>query len=78
MRKITPSSGFCWYLKWLSTLLLLLGGLLAAANIVPINFAVGALGMIGWAIVGFIWHDRSLIVLNAVSATLAILAYVNF
>jgi hypothetical protein len=41
--------------------------MMTSANIFPANLYVALVGMTGWLIVGVLWHDRALIVLNAVS-----------
>ena len=57
MNKVTPSHGLSWYVKWLSTIILITAGAMAAVGTVPENFLLGAVGMCGMAFVGFLWHD---------------------
>jgi hypothetical protein len=61
-----------WYLKWASTAALISGMILTASNVYPLNMYLSLSGVIGWVFVGLLWHDRSLIVLNTVGATIYI------
>ena len=38
----------------------------------------GLFGTIGWAWVGYLWHDRALLVLNVVLVTLLVLGLTNY
>ena len=66
-KKITPKYDLSWYIKWTSSFFLIIAMMMTSANIFPTNLYVALVGMIGWLIVGVLWHDRALIVLNAVS-----------
>jgi hypothetical protein len=59
-----------WYLKWASTIALVSGMLLTALNVYPLNMYLSLSGVVGWLFVGFLWHDRSVIVLNTVGTTI--------
>ena len=54
--------------KWVSSLLMIAGMALTASHIYPLNMYIHLAGLIGWLVVVFAWHDRSLIMLNAVAA----------
>ena len=66
-KKITPKYDLSWYIKWTSSFFLIIAMMMTSANIFPANLYVALVGMIGWLNVGVLWHDRALIVLNAVS-----------
>lgn len=66
-KKITPKGDLSWYIKWTSSFFLIIAMMMTSANIFPANLYVALVGMTGWLIVGVLWHDRALIVLNAVS-----------
>ena len=66
-KKVTPRGDLSWYIKWASSITLIFAMLFTSANMFPINLFVANVGFIGWLVVGMLWHDRSLIVLNAVS-----------
>ena len=61
-----------WYTKWASSLCLIIGMALTSANLYPFNMYFQLTGIIGWLVVGMLWHDRSLIVLNTVGASIFI------
>ena len=64
--KVTPSYGASWYLKWIATIVILIGALLNSLEIAPINFYFMLTGTGLWFIVGMLWFYRALITLNAV------------
>ena len=62
-----------WYIKWVSSIILMISLLLTANNLFPYNLFVGVFGVIGWVIVAILWKDRSLILLN----TTSLVIYIN-
>ena len=66
-KKITPKGDLSWYIKWVSSVFIIVGMALTSANIFPMNIIVHGIGVTGWLIVGMLWHDRALIFLNAVA-----------
>ena len=72
LKKMTPHKTKDWYIKWGASLVLIVGIILTSNNIYPLNLYFDIVGLTGWFIVGMIWNDRALIVINVVS--LAILA----
>ena len=75
----TPLHTKDWYLKWVASVILLLGMILTAQNIYPINLFVNITGLIGWLIVSIMWNDRALIIINAVGVSIyanGIVAYI--
>ena len=69
-KKITPKGDLSWYIKWTGSMFLIVAMMMTSANIFPMNLYVALVGMIAWLIVGILWHDRALIVLNAVSVAI--------
>ena len=69
-KKVTPRYDLSWYIKWTGSLFLIVAMMMTSANIFPLNLYVALVGMTGWLIVGILWHDRALIVLNAVSVAI--------
>jgi len=51
------------FTKWVSSLVIIAGMALTANNMY-----MHLVGIIGWLVVAFAWHDRSLIMQNAVAA----------
>ena len=76
-KKVTPKGDLSWYIKWISSLILLTGMVLTSLDITPYNLYLHLTGVIGWFIVGMLWHDRSLIVLNAVAAAIFTLGIIK-
>jgi len=76
--KQTPTYTLDWYIKWISSIILVIGVILTSNNIYPLNLMVHALGMFGWFIVAVIWNDRALLVINAVSLVLLINGLVSY
>jgi len=66
-KKITPKGDLSWYIKWISSVFIIMGMALTSANIFPMNIIVHGIGVTGWLVVGMLWHDRALIFLNAVA-----------
>ena len=66
-KKITPRYDLSWYVKWVSVVLILIATTARATGTLPhVDLWFGFFGTLGWFWVGLLWHDRALIVLNAV------------
>ena len=76
-KKVTPRGDLSWYIKWARSITLIFAMLFTSANMFPINLYIANIGFIGWLTVGMLWHDRSLIVLNAVSLAIYTLGILN-
>ncbi len=70
IQKLTPTHTLDWYIKWIASFLLIIGVVLTSNNIFPANLIFHAIGMLGWFVVGILWNDRALIVINAVTLAL--------
>ena len=68
-KKITPYKDVSWYIKWASTAILLVA-ITSRASGGPqlLDFLLSIAGTLGWTVVGFMWHDRALMILNSVVA----------
>ena len=55
-----------WWIKWVSSIFLIIGMILTSNNIFPINLYVSTIGIAGWVVVGMLWRDRSIMILNAI------------
>ena len=62
-----------WYIKWISSIILIVGMIFTANNVYPLNLFFHIIGLSGWLWVSIIWNDRALIVVNAV----AVVIFVN-
>ena len=66
-KKITPKGDLSWYIKWASSITLIIAMMFTAVELFPINLFIANIGFVGWLIVGMLWHDRALIFLNGVA-----------
>ena len=73
MKKITPKGDLSWYIKWVAAVFILISMVLTATDYHPLNLYFNLIGVIGWLVVGILWKDRALIVLNG-AATIIFIA----
>jgi len=69
-KTVTPTSGLSWYLKWFSSVIIIIGILLTSNNLYPWNMMFHGVGLLGWLIVAILWNDRALLVVNSVGLAL--------
>ena len=69
-KTVTPMHTSDWYIKWVSSIILIVGMVLTANNLFPWNVLVQCLGIAGWLVVSVMWNDRALIVVNAVGVAI--------
>jgi len=61
---------FVWYMKWASSLTLIVAMIMTTKNMWPYNMFLQCIGVSGWLVVSIIWNDRALIVVNAVAVVI--------
>ena len=68
LEKVTPKGDLSWYIKWTASAFLLLAVMCRSVEEVPKVYDVilSFAGTSGWAIVGFLWHDRAILSWNVV------------
>ena len=69
-KTLTPTKSnlpFSWWVKWVSSSILIVAMIFTANNIYPYNLFLHFVGIGGWLIVAIVWNDRALIVINAVA-----------
>ena len=77
--KITPTYDASWYIKWASSIILIIAmALTSIGEQEPLNLILEFIGVSGWLIVGMLWHDRALIFINAVAAFIFLLGILKF
>ena len=74
----TPLHTTDWYIKWVSSVILMIGMILAANNLFPWNIIVQAIGIAGWLIVSVMWNDRALMIVNAVGVAILLNGFVGY
>ena len=69
---ITPKYDKSWYIKWVSSFFIIMGMILTSLDVslFPLNLFFHLVGVIGWFVVGMLWHDRSLILLNGIAVSI--------
>ena len=67
-KKITPKGDLSWYIKWSASAVILIAVMCRSVEEVPKIYDImfSFIGTVGWGVVGYIWHDRALLILNAV------------
>lgn len=70
-KSATPKYDLSWYVKWFSSILILVALTIRAADYPRIyDMWFGFFGMIGWTYVGILWKDRAIIIMNVISTIL--------
>ena len=79
IKKITPKGDLSWYVKWVSVFLILFATVARSVGTMPhIDMWLGLFGTAGWAYVGYLWHDRALIFLNAVAIAVFVIGIISY
>ena len=78
IKKITPTHDLSWYVKWISSLFVMTAWMLTSANLYPYNIMIQIIGVAGWLWVGYLWHDRAIMVLNAMGVMFLGIGLVNY
>lgn len=72
-KSATPKGTIDWYLKWIGSIWLIVAIALRSTGIPELQVYDMLLSFAGttmWAIVGFMWSDRAIIVINAIAAVM--------
>ena len=72
------STGLDWYIKWFASIILIFGAYTTAMNMYPYNMYFQFIGITGWLIVGILWNDWSLIVVNIVGSTIMLIGILHY
>ena len=71
IKSVTPKYTADWYLKWAGSIIVLFAVAIRSAGVPELMIWDMFLSWIGaamWAIVGFMWKDRAILLLNSVLA----------
>ena len=71
IKKITPTGDKSWYIKWVATVIIIVGACFNSFDLQPYSHAVMCIGAGLWLIVGILWYDRALIASIACIFTVA-------
>jgi hypothetical protein len=78
MSEINEEYTVDWYIKWVSSVLILISIAFRAADGYAVwDLAFGTGGVIGWLTVSIMWKDRALILLNGVSLMMLVVGLLN-
>ena len=77
-KKLTPVGTLDWYIKWVSSFIILIGMALTSINLTPFNLYFHFVGVSGWLIVGLMWHDRALMVVNSVASMIFLMGILRY
>ena len=67
-KSATPKLTFDWYIKWVSSVLLILAMFARGfEELKLVDLIFSTLGCAGWLVVSLIWKDRALIILNSLA-----------
>ena len=88
VKSATPKGDLSWWIKWSSSVIVLFAITIRSANI-PTMEMLGVpfqvwdiffswLGAVGWFVVGMLWKDRALILLNGVIALMLFGGLIRF
>ena len=64
-------------IEWISTALVIIGAVLTAWNIYPMNIMFQIVGNVGWFIVGYMWKKWSLMTIQAVISVIYIAGLIS-
>jgi len=79
IKKVTPKGDLSWYVKWVSVFFILIATASRSVGTIPhVDMWFELFGTIGWAWVGYLWHDRALLFLNAILVTLLVGGLMNY
>ena len=70
--------GIDWYIKWFSSVVLIMGAAATALDLYPFNMYFQFVGVTGWLIVGWIWKDWSLIVVNMIGSLILLICIIHY
>ena len=66
-----------WYIKWIATVFILTGmALRTTQEHMFADITVSMIGAVGWTVVGIMWKDKALILLNAVATTILLYGFI--
>jgi hypothetical protein len=66
-KSATPKYTADWYIKWVSSVIVLMAmSIRGVPELVLYDLYLSCVGIFGWLLVGIIWKDRALILLNSI------------
>ena len=62
----TPIGDLSWYIKWVAAITGIIGAFCSAGDLFPWNIAFGLTSILLWMVVGMLWNDRAIMIMNAI------------
>ena len=72
------SNGLDWYIKWYASIVLIIGAAVTALDMYPYNMYFQFVGITGWLIVGIMWKDWALIVVNSIGSLILLAGIIHY
>ena len=72
------SMGLDWYIKWFASIVLIIGAAVTALDMYPYNMYFQFVGITGWLIVGILWKDWALIVVNIIGSLILLIGILHY
>ena len=68
IKSATPKQDLSWYLKWIASVFILASvSIRGIEGLQLYDIILSIIGVSGWMVVGLLWKDRALILLNSVA-----------
>ena len=67
-----------WYIKWFASIVLIMGAGVTALDMYPYNMYFQFVGVTGWLIVGIMWKDWALIVVNSIGSLILLAGIIHY
>ena len=67
-----------WYIKWFASIVLIFGAAVTALDMYPYNMYFQFVGVTGWLIVGIMWKDWALIVVNTIGSLILLIGILHY
>lgn len=80
-KSATPKGTLDWYIKWISSIIVLGAITIRASGVqdlIWLDMLLSWIGAIGWFIVGFLWRDRAVMVLNGTIGIVLFSGLINY
>ena len=67
-----------WYIKWVATAIIIVGACLNSFELQPYSHIVMCVGAGLWLVVGILWYDRALIVVNSAIVSIYLAGFIMY
>ena len=73
-KSATPKQDLSWYIKWTASIFILASmSIRGIEGLQMYDLVLSLIGVTGWMIVGILWRDRALMLLNGVGIALSLI-----